>query len=180
MCIMEPAKPRLPELAQRHLSASAAFMSLMLVSMFWSCSGAAIAQAPQHIIGQARVVDGDTIEIGSIRIRLWGIDAPESAQPCQTDRASYDCGAEAKKQLQRLVLGKSVDCVRRTLDRYGRIVALCTVDHLDISAEMVRTGWALAFVRYSSDYVAQEQEAHLAKRGMWSGTFEPPWDWRRR
>lgn len=66
------------------------------------------------------------------------------------------------------------------MDRYKRIVAICRIGKLDLGAEMVRAGWALAFVRYSSDYVAQESAARLAKRGLWAGTFQPPWEVRQR
>jgi hypothetical protein len=50
--------------------------------------------------------------------------------------------------------------------------------HANLNAEMVRSGLALAFRTYSLGYVEQETEAKLAKRGLWSGQFDPPWVWR--
>ncbi len=63
--------------------------------------------------------------------------------------------------------------------RYGRIVATCSADGFDIGANMVHTGWALAYRRYSKRYVAIEEKAKAANRGMWRGEFVPPWEWRR-
>lgn len=128
--------------------------------------------------GPARVIDGDTIDVGGMRIRLWGIDAPESKQMCERQGAAYACGHEATAHLRALVAGAAVACEPRVKDRYGRTVAICRVGLVDVGAAMVRDGWALAFVRYSVDYVAQEQEARLAGRGMWAGIFTFPWQWR--
>lgn len=132
----------------------------------------------ETIIGQATVVDGDTLTVGGQRIRLWGIDAPESAQQCEREAKPYPCGTEATKRLTALIQAEPVSCTVRTYDRYRRAVALCMSGSKDISAEMVRAGWALAFVRYSADYVSDEQDAKANSRGMWSGSFVPPWDWR--
>jgi endonuclease YncB( thermonuclease family) len=129
-------------------------------------------------IAGVRVVDGDTIVVDGMQYRLWGIDAPEGAQLCTRDEKVYGCGTEAAAHLRRLIDGKAVSCEARTTDRYRRTVAICRVGEVDLGASMVLSGWAVAFVRYSSDYVAQEQEARAAKRGLWSGTFDMPWDWR--
>lgn len=138
------------------------------------------AQSPELVVGKARVVDGDTIDIGPKRIRLWGIDAPEGKQQCEVGGKQYLCGIEATNQLVTFIKTQDVECLSKTLDRYKRIVAICRIGKLDLGAEMVRAGWALAFVRYSSDYVAQESEARLAMRGLWAGTFQPPWEVRQR
>lgn len=138
------------------------------------------AQSNDHTIGKARVVDGDTIEVGNIRIRLWGIDAPEASQQCEADARRYACGTAATDKLVSLIGARDVDCVHKTRDRYGRVVAMCRIGNLDLGAEMVQSGWAVAFVRYSSDYVSQENEARMARRGLWAGTFDPPSSWRSR
>jgi endonuclease YncB( thermonuclease family) len=128
--------------------------------------------------GSAIVVDGDTLEIAGERIRLWGIDAPESRQTCQRDGELYTCGHAATDHLRALVGRREVQCVSRAKDRYGRTVAVCRVDGVDLGAVMVRDGWALAFTRYSKDYTSEERAAHEAKRGLWEGTFVSPWEWR--
>jgi endonuclease YncB( thermonuclease family) len=135
-----------------------------------------------EIAGRARVIDGDTIEIAGKRIRLFGIDAPESRQTCGSEGKVSRCGQEATSALSNRLGAEIVVCDDRGRDRYGRIVAVCRLGGSagpDINAWMVREGWAIAYRRYSRDYVAAEGEAEAAKRGLWSGTFEEPWEWRR-
>lgn len=136
----------------------------------------------QHaaIAGPATVIDGDTLDVAGVRIRLWGIDAPESRQVCTVAGQDYPCGGRATQHLRALVGERPVACEPRATDRYGRTVALCRVEGRDLGAAMVRDGWAVAFERYSMDYVLQEQEARAAKRGLWEGTFTPPEVWRRK
>ena len=138
----------------------------------------AAAPAAAQTAGPARVIDGDTLDVAGVRVRLWGIDAPESRQTCEADGQSYACGERATRHLRTLVAGRPVSCEARTRDRYGRTVALCRTGGSDLGAAMVRDGWALAFVRYSADYVAEERAASAARRGLWAGTFVAPWEWR--
>jgi endonuclease YncB( thermonuclease family) len=139
------------------------------------------AAAHADLIGVASVIDADTIEIHGQRIRLHGIDAPEGGQVC-LDAAGqkWRCGQRAALALQDLIGRRTVTCDERDVDRYGRIVGRCLVDDLDINEWLVARGLALAYRRYSGDYVAAEDEARAAGRGMWAGSFELPWEWRRR
>jgi endonuclease YncB( thermonuclease family) len=140
-----------------------------------------IAAFSDPIYGPVRVIDGDTLVVKKTwRIRLYGIDAPETKQTCQDAGQTVHCGIEARDALIQLIGGQSIGCDIRDYDRYSRIVAVCRLDNgQDINAEMVREGWALAYREYSTDYVPQEQEARAAKRGLWSETFIDPWDWRK-
>ena len=133
-----------------------------------------IARDARALSGQARVIDGDTLELGGARIRLYGIDAPESAQRCRAQGRLWACGREATRTLARLVRLKQVACEERDRDRYGRIVAVCTAAGRDLNAWMVAEGWAVAYRRYSRAYVATERRARAAKRGVWQGEFVPP------
>lgn len=153
---------------------------LFSVALLWTAIGCALAAgaSAQEIAGQATVVDGDTLTVGGQRVRLWGIDAPESHQACSRGGSRYQCGSEATLHLWTLVASGAVRCEVKTHDRYKRAVAVCRSQGRDVGAEMVRAGWALAFVRYSSEYVGAEAEARSARRGMWAGTFDAPWDWR--
>lgn len=152
---------------------------LSVVSAFAILAALPLSAAPpERIVGPATIIDGDTIEIGGRRIRLHGIDAPETAQTCRLDDRSYLCGEEAAFALADEVGQRSVACDPVDADRYGRIIAVCWLGADDLNARMVAQGWALAYRRYSDDYAIDEETARLARRGMWRGQFETPWDWR--
>lgn len=125
------------------------------------------------------VVDGDTLSMGSERLRIHGIDAPEMAQTCERPGGRYACG-EAARTAMAGILGRGVvACQHLDTDQYRRRIVRCHDDQgRDIGAELVRQGWALAFTRYATDYAAQEAAARGARRGLWVGRFDAPWDWR--
>ena len=129
--------------------------------------------------GQATVIDGDTIEIHGTRIRLHGIDAPESGQLCMAAGQRWRCGLRAGLALADKIGRRPVACVGRDRDRYGRVVTVCRVGGEDLGAWLVGNGLALAYRRYSTDYVQQEAEARSARRSLWAGEFMKPWMWRR-
>ena len=135
--------------------------------------------AESNIIGPAIVTDGDTIKIDGQRIRLHGIDAPESTQVCQMDGEPWDCGQAAAETLESLTEGKEVRCEEQDIDRYDRIVAVCYSGGVDLNEQMVRLGLALAYRRYSLDYVEEEEDAQRNGSGMWQGEFVAPYEWRR-
>ena len=129
--------------------------------------------------GLARVLDGDTLDVERVRVRLHGIDAPESAQRCRASGRLWPCGQEATRALARRIGGRPVACEERDRGRYGRVVAVCTAAGGDLNRWMVAEGWAFAYRRYSRDYVAAESRARAARRGIWRGEAVAPWDWRR-
>jgi len=132
------------------------------------------------ITGPARVVDGDTIWIGETKIRLHGIDAPEMKQTCKTSKGKEQlCGVLAKQALERLIKGQDVTCKGDTRDRYKRLIAVCYVGPININEQMVVDGWAMAYRKYSKDYVRAETFAKSRREGMLGGEFGPPWGWRR-
>ncbi|MFG1211046.1 thermonuclease family protein [Xanthobacter flavus] len=135
----------------------------------------------EPLAGRASVIDGDTIEIHGTRIRLEGIDAPESRQTCTSKETGevVRCGQRSAFFLADLLAEHAVTCTEAGKDRYGRTLAHCAVEGQDVGASMVRAGWALAFVRYSREYLPQEEEARSAAAGMWSMEFVAPWDWRK-
>lgn len=142
--------------------------------------GAETACVPQErVSGRAQITDGDSFEIGSTSIRLFGIDAPEGLQSCTRDGRDWACGNEAARTLRGLTGDRTVTCTQRDVDDYGRIVAVCRSGGVDLAAEMARAGFATAYRRYSSDYVDEEADARAARRGIWSGEFMPPEAYRR-
>jgi len=124
------------------------------------------------LTGRASVIDGDTLEIKGRRIRLHGIDAPESGQTCYRNGRAWDCGHAASQALKRFIDGRTVTCTELDVDRFGRSVARCTVGGEDINAWLVRNGWAVAYRRFSEVYVREEAEARAARRGIWDSRFE--------
>lgn len=128
-----------------------------------------------------KVTDGDSLRAGDIRIRLHGIDAPEMRQMCEKQGVSYGCGIDARTFLaDRLPIGTEVKCDHIDTDRYNRLVMRCYHRGIDISAAMVQAGWAVAYRRYAKDYVADEIFAKNQQNGLWAGTFQMPWDWRKK
>ncbi|WP_420838303.1 thermonuclease family protein [Aquibium microcysteis] len=156
-------------------------MGLILICLA-SALPTAFAHA-QTVTGRASVVDGDTIEIAGERIRLHGIDAPESGQRCQ-DKAgrAYRCGQVAANALDAfLAQSRPISCRFVERDRYRRFVGDCyRADGASVAAWMVRNGHALDWPRYSRGaYAADQAEARRVGAGMWQGRYVEPWEWRR-
>ncbi|MGU3398684.1 thermonuclease family protein [Brucellaceae bacterium D45D] len=125
--------------------------------------------------GRPRVIDGDTVIIEDVRVRLAGIDAPEMTQSCERDGAAYECGKEARNMLRRRIGGEPIRCDGHEKDMYGRMLARCYLGDTDLNGWMVQQGWAVAY----GDYRKEEVEAHANRRGVWAGPFEQPSSWRK-
>ena len=143
-----------------------------------------IAAAPagareQVATGRVTVVDGDTLDLRGLRIRLESIDVPEARQTCREGERKWPCGRRAAFALADMVGARPVTCRWRGRDRYRRPVARCAVAGVDLGGWMVERGWALAYRRYGVAYVPHEERARAARRGLWSGWFVPPWALRR-
>jgi len=134
----------------------------------------------ETLSGPARVVDGDTIEIAGKRIRFHGIDTPEARQLCEADGEEYRCGDEATAFLIDLISGEPVTCIGDTRDRYKRLIGVCYVGEVELNSALVRAGWAVAYSRYSMDYIDDEEAARSEGIGLWRGSFDMPWAWRQK
>jgi endonuclease YncB( thermonuclease family) len=151
------------------------------------------------IAGTARVTDGDSLEIGNVRVRLFGIDAPEFRQLCKdASGRDYTCGVAARETLAGLIDDRQVACTPAEGPSYDRVVAVCRVDgtgqdqrqgqgqnhasgQVDLSEAMVRAGRAIELKAHSKGrYAAAERSARDAGRGLWAGAFERPSQWRQR
>ena len=140
------------------------------------------AAATGQVTGPVRVVDGDTLVMDDLRIRLSGIDAPEERQNClDAHNRWYMCGREATQALTHRIAGKPVSCVLDPQpDRYGRALGTCWFsDGKQLQSWLVRRGWAVAYRRYSRRYLHEEDLARADRAGIWRGRFVMPWDWRR-
>ncbi|WP_407169250.1 thermonuclease family protein [Bradyrhizobium sp. ORS 111] len=144
----------------------------------------AVTAAPvcaAKLSGPARVIDGNTIEIEQTKIRLSGIDAPETDQIClDVHGQKWACGIKARDELIKHSNGQLWDCHTTGVDQYGRSLGNCFIAGEDVSAWMVRSGWALSLGRYTHSYDIYEVVASNAYAGLWSGAFIAPWDWRHR
>ena len=133
-----------------------------------------------EISGVPRITDGDTIKILNKRIRFHGIDSPEKKQICIKNSKKYRCGQEATNALKKKINGKRVTCkVQDKLDRYKRYIGTCFLENIDLNKWMVRNGYAVAYKRYSEDYIEDENYAKKNKIGLWSGSFTNPEKWRK-
>lgn len=136
--------------------------------------------APATVTGIPTVTDGDTLVIRGVKVRLFGIDAPESSQTCVRAGKAYGCGREAAFALADLVRSRTVTCVRRDTDRYGRLVGVCTVGGTEINRWLVQRGWALPYLPYGGGvYGGDANRARAARAGVYAGTFQNPWEYRR-
>ena len=140
------------------------------------CASPGAAQAPVSGIGQAK--DGDSLMVGGTEVRLFGIDAPEWDQYCQKNGQDWSCGTAAADKLAELVTGRHVVCSSVGMDEHKRVLGRCMAGATDVNRAMVASGYAVAFRRYSSDYVSAEESAKVNKRGIWAGTFQMPSDFR--
>jgi endonuclease YncB( thermonuclease family) len=153
----------------------ARFVSLAVI-VFALLSGGALAA---DLNGPVRVIDGDTLDMDGIRIRLWGIDAPEKKQTCEgKDGLVYECGRDSAAVMHELTRDKAVECETRGRDRYRRVVAVCRTESGEINAAIVRRGWAVDWPKYSQGRYRTDEEAARAE-GLGICRFEMPWDWRR-
>jgi len=127
-------------------------------------------------------IDGDTLRVGDgSEYRLFGIDAPELHQTCkEANGKSWACGRAAKARLTTLIKGGNVQCVEKSKDRYGRVVAMCSAQGVpDLGQALVQQGYAIDLGgEIGNPYQADEEQAKAAKRGIWRGNFERPSDWR--
>lgn len=134
------------------------------------------ASASERLQGTARIFDGDTIEVENQRIRLHGIDAPETDQKCFDAREkSYACGKQAVDALRRLIRGRPVTCEGTIRDDYDRLIATCQTSTVNLNRKMVALGWAVAFRKFSDDYLDQEVDAVKQGLGIWRGQFQRPY-----
>ena len=148
-------------------------MKALLFAFFvlWAISLAANAA---ELEGHPVVLDGDTLRIGESKVRFHGIDAPELSQACHNGFHQVYCGAEAKLALTQIIDSQPVTCKTVTIGKYGRIIGKCYANGIDLQHVMVRSGWAVAYRKYSRDYVQAENFARAEKRGIWQYSFMYP------
>ena len=130
-----------------------------------------------------RIIDADTIELNTTKVRLNGIDAPEMRQMCEgANSKKYSCGIAARDALQSLILkmpDEIIECQYTDKDLHDRLLGDCSIGKININMWLVEKGWALAYRKYSKKYVKNENIAKSNNLGVWRGKFVKPWNWRR-
>ena len=129
---------------------------------------------------EIKITDGDTIILNGDKIRFSGIDTPELKQICIEQGEKKLCGITAKQILVDKIADNKVNCIKEGKDQYKRILAECFVNKESLSSFLVRSGYAIAYRKYSKKFIADEEYAKLNKLGIWSMDFEYPWDWRKK
>ena len=138
------------------------------------------AASSEALTGRASVIDGDTLEVAGRRIRLWGVDAPESRQTCTQAGAPWRCGQQAANALDAWLSARPVACLEIEKDQYGRSVSRCTAGGEDIGRWMVINGWAVEYTDYSDGrYAAAQRQAERTHAGIHDSVFTEPAQWRR-
>lgn len=176
VCALEPAPKRAP------LRPATILLALASAAILLHSAPTHPATDQRTISGVPRVIDGDSLVISKTRIRLAQLDAPELKQTCRLPSGRVlQCGIEAKVQLQRIIARSSgvVSCDVLNTDRYGRAVAVCYADGVDVGHVMVTDGYALAYRQFGSRYVAAEKQARANHCGVWATSFTEPWEWRK-
>ena len=126
-----------------------------------------------------KIVDGDTIVLNGEKIRFLGIDTPELKQTCLQGNEEVGCGMFAKMLLAKKIGNNMPNCIGKKKDFYKRTLAECFVNGESLSKFLVRSGYAFAYRKYSTKFIKDEDFAKVNKLGMWSMTFQYPWDFRK-
>lgn len=130
------------------------------------------------ITGPAKVLDGNTLDVGGTVVRLYGIQTPHPKQLCRTHKnKDQQCGRIAVLTLIDMVRGPDVRCEDRGADAQGRLQGVCFVGWMNLNEEMVAGGQALADPVTGAEFQRAETFAKARKEGLWRTEFTVPWEW---
>lgn len=133
-----------------------------------------------EVTGVPRVITGSVLRVKGINIKLLGVDAPNPNQTCSDSRGlSYSCGHKAITWLQNWLNGREVKCHVLGNVLQHRATGVCFLGQYDVAAAVVSAGWAVAYAKNTDVYVPYEKQARSQSKGLWSGRFYRPSDWRR-
>lgn len=146
--------------------------------------GLIIAAGCTHVIqGDVRIIDADTVKIGQEKIRLLGVDAPETSQTCTCGGEKVECGKQATAALKDFVGTDKIYCKGDKRDRYGRTIGECFIRRngaeTSLNQWLVANGYAVAYTQYSKKFADDETQAKAEKRGLWAcERFQNPAEYR--
>lgn len=146
-------------------------MRFFVLILAWSILFPAFVNAQN---ARVKVIDGDSLMVDGVEVRLSGIDAPEYHQECyDKDNKPYPCGKMAYEFLLKIT-GQDTVCKQIVKDKYHRSVAVCRSQGKNLNQEMVANGWAVAYTSYTDAFLDTEAKAKKAGRGIWQGRFMRP------
>lgn len=165
----------------KYLSFAAA---IIIAYLFGFVQDFIITPQNSQIKGKPIITDGDTVKVNNTKIRLYGIDAPETKQKCYDNKKKIDCGIEAKTKLTEIIGNNEVFCSDLDTDKYNRTSGNCyfmdTIGtKINVGQKMVSSGYALAYQTYSLRFVVNELYAKTTMSGIWKYQFQKPWNWRK-
>jgi endonuclease YncB( thermonuclease family) len=172
----------LPGLASPVGGMAAAGVAVLAAAALWSAQRDTISLSSigggKEVVGRAAVVAGDLLKVADTTVRLSGIEAPERAQLCGKDAGKWRCAEAARSALSKVVAGRPVRCRLSGTDSGGSPLGHCSIDSVDINADLVRQGYAFAEGGASSRYAGHEKDARTAKAGMWIADIQRPAEFR--
>ena len=149
-----------------------------ILAMVLTCLGQGAAVA--GLAGPVQVIDGDTFIVQGVRVRLHGIDAPETDQTCRTEQGTiWACGAWVTQTVKKRYAGGRAECEPMDIDRYGRTVARCWIGGQDVARQLVVEGMAFAYRKYAMDYDDEDRAAARADRGLHASRMQTPSQFRK-
>ena len=146
------------------------FLTIVVLCLLW-CNNS--------FADNLKIIDGDTIILNGEKIRFSGIDTPELKQTCLQGDQEVSCGMTAKKLLAEKIGNAIPKCISEGKDTYKRTLAECFVNGESLSKFLVLSGYAFAYRKYSTKFIKDEEFAKANKLGMWTMTFQYPWDFRK-
>lgn len=153
---------------------------ILILGLVTMLASPGVSFAATEFSGLVRVIDGDTIEVVNTRVRIHGIDAPETDQTCKTEQGiTWKCGHWVGDQVTAMFGGKQATCEAVTVDRYNRVVARCHVQGQDMGHEIVSAGLAFAYRKYAQDYVLAEKTAAVRDVGLHASRVQSPSQFRK-
>jgi endonuclease YncB( thermonuclease family) len=157
----------------------------LAASIAAACTSSAFsAGAERTVAGQGQVIDGDSLVVNGVRIRILDVDAPERGQFCfargeSVDQGAWHCGKRAAAALSDWIGEQKISCETTGQEVRKDWLARCSVGGEDLAQWLAANGWAVPAPDCKCEVVRSvSDQARAAELGIWSSAFTMPWEWR--